>query len=92
MKIYFNKVDREEAEAYGGDFFEFGNSLFDFCLHTTYENEFIIEDSVGRCMPFSMESLAPLMHALSVIRPSVEVIVEGNQAATHLEDHHDVCV
>lgn len=91
MNIYFGEVTQEAAALYGGEFFEVEDRLFDFCLRTT-NAEFVIEDSLNRSVPFSMDMVGELIDVLSTIQPMAEAIVEGQQAIDFLEDHEDICV
>lgn len=91
--IYFGEVSAQEADEYGGEFFEFNGKLYDYCVSYNADNQDLrIEDSVGRVIPIGLADCAAFFKAMKMLQPYLTSIAAGEQAVEALLLLGDECV
>jgi hypothetical protein len=66
MQIYFDEIDAETLDAFGGEAFTFNEKYYEYRL-TVGAEDVVLEDSVGRMVPFAHFSIAKLACAINNI-------------------------
>jgi hypothetical protein len=90
MQIYFDEINAETL-AFGGGAFTFNEKYYEYRL-TVGAEDVVLEDSVGRLIPFAHESIESLCRAVCNIKGISSTLAAAEELIESLEENHVITI
>lgn len=91
MKIYFDELEQAFVDEMGGKAFTHEGKLYEYRL-TIKANDVVLEDAIGRLVPFSHSSVAGLFRAVSIANTFSETLAEAEGILEDLEMDNSIAL
>jgi hypothetical protein len=86
MQIYFDEIDPEILDEMGGSAFKYNDKFYEYRITVEADNV-LLEDSVGRNVPFAHESIENLYRALGSIKGISNTLAQALEVMDALEEN-----
>jgi hypothetical protein len=91
MQIYFDEVDPKILDETGGSAFAYNGRFYDYRITVETDNV-VLEDSVGRMIPFAHQNIAGLHRAVCNIKDLSSTLAAAEALMDSLEEDQVITI